>query len=119
MFGGGGGRDRVGGRYYFPLYQDGIKEVRIKSMETTEIKYLKFNCIDFKPTGPGVLTLKNPSQVGQVDEMMGVIRHSGPAHPKYATLEGRLRTFGEWPPALKQRPREFAEAGFYYIGNQL
>jgi hypothetical protein len=51
--------------------------------------------------------------------MMGVIKHSGPAHPKYATLEGRLRTFREWPPALKQQPREFAEAGFYYIGNQM
>ena len=34
----GGGRDRVGGRYYTPLYQNGIKEVRIKSMETTHTK---------------------------------------------------------------------------------
>ena len=62
------------------------------------------------------MTLKDPSQAGQVEELMGVIKHSGPAHPKYATLEARMRTFREWPPALKQRPKEFAEAGFYYIG---
>ena len=33
---GGWGRDRVGGRFYTPLYQNGIKEVRIKSTETTK-----------------------------------------------------------------------------------
>ena len=66
--------------------------------------------------GHGVLTLKDPSKVGEVEEMMGVIRHSGPAHAKYATLEARLRTFRDWPPALKQKPSDLAESGFYYIG---
>ena len=66
--------------------------------------------------GHGVLTLKDPSKVGEVEEMMGVIRHSGPAHAKYATLEARLRTFRDWPPALRQQPKELAQSGFYYIG---
>merc|ERR1712037_874570 len=41
---------------------------------------------------------------------------SGPLHPQHATLEARLRTFREWPPALRQQPAELADAGFYYIG---
>ena len=27
-----------------------------------------------------------------------------------------MRSFKDWPPALKQEPRQLAEAGFYYIG---
>ena len=27
-----------------------------------------------------------------------------------------MRTFRDWPPALKQRPKDLADAGFYYIG---
>ena len=72
--------------------------------------------IFFRFKGHGVLTLKDPSKVGQVEELMGVIKHSGPAHTKYATLEARLRTFRDWPPALRQQPSELAESGFYYIG---
>jgi len=49
-------------------------------------------------------------------ESMGIMKHSGPLHPQYATLEARLRTFREWPPALKQTPKDLADAGFYYIG---
>ena len=49
-------------------------------------------------------------------EDSGIIRHSGPAHPRYSTVDARLRSFKDWPPALKQRPAELAEAGFYYIG---
>jgi len=59
------------------------------------------------------------SQMGSVsgkEENIGIIKHTGPLHPNYATLEARLRTFREWPPALKQQPQELAEAGFYYIG---
>ena len=35
--GGGGGRDRVGGRKYTPLYGNGIKKTQNKSVETTPI----------------------------------------------------------------------------------
>ncbi|QQP50865.1 Inhibitor of apoptosis 2, partial [Caligus rogercresseyi] len=50
------------------------------------------------------------------EESIGIIKHSGPAHPKYSTVESRLRTFAEWPPSLIPRPKELAESGFYYIG---
>ena len=50
------------------------------------------------------------------EENSGIIRHTGPQNNKYSTLEARLRSFRDWPPALKQEPRQLAEAGFYYIG---
>jgi len=54
---------------------------------------------------------------GVADEKsMKIIPHTGPASTKYSTLEARLRTFKDWPPALKQEPRQLADAGFYYIG---
>ena len=46
----------------------------------------------------------------------GVIPHTGPAHPQYASYEARLRSFGEWPPGIKQSPAVMAEAGLYYYG---
>ncbi|TRY77154.1 hypothetical protein TCAL_00064 [Tigriopus californicus] len=46
----------------------------------------------------------------------GIIHHSGPTNSKFSTLEARLRTFREWPPALRQKPKDMAEAGFFYIG---
>jgi hypothetical protein len=66
---------------------------------------------------------KGPSNIRYVngvpptnEESIGIIRHSGPANTKYSTMEARLRTFKDWPPALKQEPRQLADAGFYYIG---
>merc|ERR1719262_1440427 len=50
------------------------------------------------------------------EESIGIIRHSGPANTKYSTLEARLRTFRDWPPALRQEPKQLSDAGFYYIG---
>ena len=37
-----GGGDRVGGREYTPLYKNGIKKVRNKSMETEVLNKLVF-----------------------------------------------------------------------------
>lgn len=37
--------------------------------------------------------------------------------PEYAIYESRLKTFEHWPKALKQRPEQLAEAGFFYGGN--
>lgn len=54
--------------------------------------------------------------MGTNPESIGILKHAGPLHPQYATLEARLRTFREWPPALRQQPKELADAGFYYIG---
>jgi len=59
----------------------------------------------------------NVQLIGEPDKLSpGIIRHTGPANTKYSTIEARLRTFKDWPPALKQEPRQLADAGFYYIG---
>jgi len=47
---------------------------------------------------------------------VGVVAHSGPVHSKFSTVESRIRSFREWPPALRQQPKDLAEAGFFYIG---
>ncbi len=53
---------------------------------------------------------------GRDGEASGIIKHSGPAHTKFSTIEARTRTFRDWPPALKQQPKDLAAAGFFYIG---
>jgi len=62
--------------------------------------------------GPTNVKINRPG----TEENNGIIRHTGPQNTKYSTLEARLRSFRDWPPALKQEPRQLAEAGFYYIG---
>ena len=63
-------------------------------------------------SGPSNVKINRPG----TEENNGIIRHTGPQNTKYSTLEARLRSFRDWPPALKQEPRQLAEAGFYYIG---
>ncbi|KAL3853043.1 hypothetical protein ACJMK2_016627 [Sinanodonta woodiana] len=36
--------------------------------------------------------------------------------PQYCTLDGRLKTFANWPSSNHQQPRKLAEAGFFYQG---
>lgn len=47
-----------------------------------------------------------------------VIPHVGPSYPRYSSYDQRLRSFREflWPVGLQQRPKQLAEAGFYYKG---
>ncbi|XP_034253677.1 death-associated inhibitor of apoptosis 1-like isoform X2 [Thrips palmi] len=49
-------------------------------------------------------------------EKLGIHKRYSPAHPSYITLEARLESFESWPSALKLRPQELAEAGFFYTG---
>merc|ERR1712018_1067802 len=65
--------------------------------------------------GPNVVHYVNDKPPAN-EEKVGIIRHSGPANSKYTTPESRLRSFRDWPPALRQEPKQLAEAGFYYIG---
>uniref|UniRef100_A0A0A1XBF2 Apoptosis 1 inhibitor n=1 Tax=Zeugodacus cucurbitae TaxID=28588 RepID=A0A0A1XBF2_ZEUCU len=39
-----------------------------------------------------------------------------PEYPEYAIEAARLRSFAEWPRNMKQRPKELADAGFFYTG---
>ena len=64
---------------------------------------------------PDVLRYRNENGPSN-EEKAGIIKHSGPANSKYSTPESRLRSFKDWPPALRQEPKQLAEAGFYYIG---
>ena len=45
-----------------------------------------------------------------------VKRRRGAKHPQFASTETRLLTFRDWPYAMPQRPKELAEAGFFYLG---
>jgi len=49
-----------------------------------------------------------------------IIPHHGPKNPSFASKQSRLESFNNsihpWPPGLKQKPCELAEAGFYYLG---
>lgn len=47
---------------------------------------------------------------------LGIQTHHGPRHPKYSTVESRLRTFTDWSPDMSQTPQQLAQAGFYHIG---
>ena len=62
---------------------------------------------------PDVLRYRNENQPNP-EEKAGIIKHSGPANSKYSTLESRLKSFKDWPPALRQKPKQLAEAGFYH-----
>ncbi|KAL1492133.1 hypothetical protein ABEB36_012621 [Hypothenemus hampei] len=50
----------------------------------------------------------------------GTRRGKGPAHPDKVTFNIRLNTFlnpsASWPRSMKQKPRDLAEAGFFYVG---
>ena len=62
--------------------------------------------------------IKPPEEVNRPSPAAidGVIPHSGPVHPQYASPEARLRTYSEWPPGIKQTPEKLSEAGLYYYG---
>lgn len=39
-----------------------------------------------------------------------------PTYPDYIVYESRLKSFSDWPKAMKQKPAELADAGFFYTG---
>lgn len=55
--------------------------------------------------------------VGENFEELGIRKHTGPRYITYATLDARLKSYGHWPPQLKQTPRAMAQAGFFHLGN--
>lgn len=46
---------------------------------------------------------------------LGLLPHQPARHPELSSFEARMNTFADWPPGLKQRPAQLAEAGFYYM----
>lgn len=45
-----------------------------------------------------------------------VITPLGPNHPHFVHEETRFLTFRDWPRAMPQKPKDLAEAGFFYFG---
>lgn len=70
-----------------------------------------------------LLELRSPENmqlnalVGENLEELGITKHSGPRYSTYATLDARLKSYGHWPPQLKQTPRTMAQAGFFHLGS--
>lgn len=52
-------------------------------------------------------------------QKFGIQQNRGPSYPNYAVYENRLLSFTEWPKSMKQKPKDLAEAGFFYTGKSL
>lgn len=68
------------------------------------------------PNVSSIRTLSpRPSSSSQTSEVtpMSAPRHE---HPEFQLESHRLISFEDWPKTMKQKPKELAEAGFYYTG---
>nr|SVE88493.1 EOG090X01XB [Daphnia sinensis] len=69
---------------------------------------------DTEPRSPDNMQLD--ALVGENLEELGIRKHTGPRYITFATLDARLKSYGHWPPQLKQTPRAMAQAGFFHLG---
>lgn len=51
---------------------------------------------------------------GLKQQDLQMIQWEHPTLPMFASMTKRMKTFKMWPPGIKQRPTELAEAGLYY-----
>uniref|UniRef100_A0A0P4WDH8 RING-type domain-containing protein n=1 Tax=Scylla olivacea TaxID=85551 RepID=A0A0P4WDH8_SCYOL len=49
-------------------------------------------------------------------EGIGLPQHSGPKRKDFLSQHDREKSFSQWPEMVKQKPKELAEAGFFYCG---
>lgn len=65
-----------------------------------------------------LLNLNRAVSYNNFEELNRIIETQEPcfSHLDYAIEENRLKSFKDWPKAIKQRPKELADAGFFYIG---
>lgn len=49
-------------------------------------------------------------------EGIGLPQHSGPKRKDFISQRDREDSFAQWPEMVKQKPKELAEAGFFYCG---
>lgn len=60
---------------------------------------------------------ENECRMSRIDlQKFGIQQNRGPSYPNYAVYESRLLSFTEWPKSMKQKPKDLAEAGFFYTG---
>lgn len=62
------------------------------------------------------LPRSDSSQEVDVTPPLKAIRPCLHKHPEFAVESHRLVSFEDWPKTMKQKPKELAEAGFYYTG---
>lgn len=55
-------------------------------------------------------------RVNNVNENGRLYEYNGPVHVNYITIEAREWSFKGWPERVVQKPKELAEAGFFYCG---
>lgn len=65
---------------------------------------------------PNSLPENEPCTSSVYLKKLGIPINRGPSYPNYAVFENRLLTFSEWPTSMKQKPRDLADAGFFYTG---
>lgn len=56
------------------------------------------------------------SPSANLSSVAGVQQVKAPCYKHYGTIEKRLETFQDWPVSIAQKPKELAEAGFFYTG---
>ncbi len=62
----------------------------------------------------------SPTREQRTVEELGVMPHRPPRYAEMSNVVNRFGTFYDvykWPSALKQKPNELADAGFFYTGN--
>ncbi len=47
-----------------------------------------------------------------------LVELEGPRHSRFRAFQTRLNSFRDWPNAMPQKPKDLAEAGFFYLGNR-
>ena len=86
--------------------------VRHKSLISTEIIFSGIREFQRLPnSGPENHPVLPGEGNPNLQEELGIINHTGPVHPSYATPDARMRSFKEWPPGLKVQPNELVDAG--------
>jgi hypothetical protein len=95
-----------------PLGQSGD---RLQQYQDTESSLVLRELRPFSAPERNVVSGGTVSKQHDITEL-GIQTHRGPRHPKYATVESRLRTFTDWSSNVHQTPQQLAQAGFYSVG---
>jgi hypothetical protein len=92
-------------------YRDGTMEriytVELDCLEVQEVDFFKL-----ERTQKGLMTV-------QEREKHNTVRWEGPQYGTYNTHAARLRSYDNWPCAVKQKPVSLSEAGLFFTGKSL
>lgn len=65
--------------------------------------------------------VRTPDGLMRAEELQkrNTTRWDGPQYGTYNAHAARLRSYDNWPCALKQKPAQLSEGGFFYTGKSL